>query len=206
MQSIKKKLHSQSGVSFLFALLAFMVAAMVSVTIVTAALTSIKRVYNDREDQQQHLTLTSAAQLVRDEMLATTYEKKEIISVSGPAKPTTTVTVSGVFSSEMKKAIEYVNNFGQSSGTVGDYTSTSDTAFTVAVTGVTDPVTVNFTMKSEGEEKYNVVFTFTLKDSGETLFLKMNRKIVNTSGSESNTTTKTTTIKWENPIINGLEE
>ena len=49
MERINKKIQSQSGASFLFALLAFLVAAMVSVTIVAAAVTTVKRVNSDRE-------------------------------------------------------------------------------------------------------------------------------------------------------------
>ena len=86
MERIKKKIHSQSGASFLLALLAFLVAAVVSVVIVTAAVTNVKRIYSDREAQQDHLTLLSAAQLVRDEMEKTRY----IITTT-----TTTTTTTG---------------------------------------------------------------------------------------------------------------
>ena len=73
MMPIKQKLKSENGASFLLALLAFLVAAMVCVTIITAATSSVKRVHSDRESQQMQLAITSAAQLVRDTMGETQY-------------------------------------------------------------------------------------------------------------------------------------
>ena len=98
MERIKEKLHSQSGASFLLALLAFLVAAVVSVVIVTAAVTNVKRIYSDREAQQDHLTLLSAAQLVRDEMEKTRY----IITTT-----TTTTTTTGENGKEITETVTY---------------------------------------------------------------------------------------------------
>ena len=95
MERIKEKLHSQSGASFLLALLAFLVAAVVSVVIVTAAVTNVKRIYSDREAQQDHLTLLSAAQLVRDEMEETKY----IITTTKTETTTTTIEENGTSTS-----------------------------------------------------------------------------------------------------------
>ena len=62
MKRIKKKLHSQSGASFLFALLAFLVAAMVSVTIVAPA-TALVFVFHRRAFFLHKVVFAQAARL-----------------------------------------------------------------------------------------------------------------------------------------------
>ena len=202
MRKIKEKLHSENGASFLLALVAFLVAAMVSVTIVAAAVSSLKRVYSDREVQQAHLTLTSAAQLVRDEMEKTSVKKVEVVTSSGGGS-TTTVSKEGTFGPEMKEAVNCVDKGFPYNGS----------KFRLEVQGLEmEPVDITFIMKAEdGEssEKYKVIFTLTLAGSDETLFLTMDgvagTPVVETSSEGTvTTTTTTTTITWSQPIINGI--
>ncbi|MGN0169637.1 MAG: hypothetical protein ACI39H_02620 [Lachnospiraceae bacterium] len=215
MGLIKQKIHSQSGASFLFALLAFLVAAMVSITIVSAAVTSVRRVNSDREEQQEHLTLTSAAQLVRNGMESTEYIIEEITEeiISQGTGTTTDTTIQksaiGMFATEMKTAVEHVDTYQS------QYVSGADSGFELEITGAEmENVDVSFVMEAEAENKYKVIFTFVIKNSGETLFLTMNG-VVDTgapetstsqdeTGSKKTTTTTTTTITWNQPIINGL--
>ena len=202
MRKIKEKLHSENGASFLLALVAFLVAAMVSVTIVAAAVSSLKRVYSDREVQQAHLTLTSAAQLVRDAMEATSVKKVEVVTSSGGGS-TTTVSAEGTFGPEMMEAVDYVDKGFPYNGS----------NIRLEVQGLEmEPVDITFIMKAEdGEssEKYKVIFTLTLAGSDETLFLTMDgvagTPVVDTSSEGTvTTTTTTTTITWSLPIINGI--
>ncbi|MGN1141648.1 MAG: hypothetical protein ACI4TF_10630 [Oliverpabstia sp.] len=205
MKKIKEKLHNNRGVSFLFALLAFMVAAMVSVTIITAAVSSIKRVYNDREEQQAHLTLTSAAQLIRDEMLDTTVKEVVTIKNSGNSEEnkTTETTSTGAFGVDMQDAVKYVD--------INDLTYSSGSKFIKieADSLNMDGVKATFTMQADAAEKYKVIFTLTLENSEETIYLTMTGSPGQTTTSTSTdqgvqTTTNTTEIKWNNPIIGGL--
>lgn len=202
MRKIKEKLHSENGASFLLALVAFLVAAMVSVTIVAAAVSSLKRVYSDRAVQQAHLTLTSAAQLVRDEMEKTSVKKVEVVTSSGGGS-TTTVSEEGTFGPEMREAVDRVDKGFPYNGS----------KFRLEVQGLEmEPVDITFIMKAEdGEssEKYKVIFTLTLAGSDETLFLTMDgvagTPVVDTSSEGTvTTTTTTTTITWSQPIINGI--
>ena len=202
MRKIKEKLHSENGASFLLALVAFLVAAMVSVTIVAAAVSSLKRVYSDRAVQQAHLTLTSAAQLVRDAMEATSVKKVEVVTNSGGGS-TTTVSAEGTFWLEMKEAVACVDKGFPYKGS----------NIRLEVQGLEmEPVDITFIMKAEdGEssEKYKVIFTLTLAGSDETLFLTMDgvagTPVVDTSSEGTvTTTTTTTTITWSQPIINGI--
>ena len=66
LRALRKKLHSARGASLLFALLLLLVAAAVSATILSAAVSAAARISNDRLWQQRHLSLTSAAGLLRE--------------------------------------------------------------------------------------------------------------------------------------------
>ena len=65
MDRIIRKLKNTSGVTILFALLAFMVAAMVSAVLVNAALTNTKRVSRTKDQNQQYLVVESAVKLLQ---------------------------------------------------------------------------------------------------------------------------------------------
>lgn len=204
MKRIKQKLNNQNGVSFLFAMLALLVATMVSITIVAAAVTSVKRVHSDRKAQQAHLTLESAAQLVRDEMKKTRYVIEETTETPVEGSPSTTITTSaeGTFANEIKTAVEHIDKHGT------QYSSNDSTNFTIRVTGMDmKPVDVSFIMQAD----YKVIFTLTLEDTEETLFLTMgssssSENIPGVPDAEGNITT--TTVKkvriWEQSIISGV--
>ena len=216
MKRIKKKLHSQSGASFLFALLAFLVAAMVSVTIVSAALTTVKRINNDREAQQAQLTLISAAQFVRDEMKETRYVITETTTTTtttgegGIEETHTSVSVDktaeGTFKDEMKAAVEYVDmneDLGKS--------YVAENAFQITAVGSEfemkmKPVNVSFVMKSGIGEKYHLFFTLSIDGTGETLFLKMTSRGIEYYDTivSGNTTKRIDRICWINGIIGGI--
>lgn len=204
IKQINKKLHSQRGASFLFAILAFLVASMVSVTIVSAAYSGFKRVNSDREKQQAHLTLTSAAQLVRDEMLTTKYVKTTVTEYeNGTAKELTDeCTVSGTFKNEMKTAIE-------SLAAANETYSSNAKAFTIESLEIdgakTDTVEVCFSMKKDTADIYSVTFTMNIKDTKDVIFLTMkgDTKTETVTETENNTEkkTETVTISWIQPII-----
>lgn len=61
---IIKKLKSSEGISILYALLMFIVAAVVCAIIIAAALTSVKAVRNDFDEEQAFLTVESAEKLI----------------------------------------------------------------------------------------------------------------------------------------------
>lgn len=71
-----KKCTDQKGITILMALLLLLVASMVSVVILTAATTAARHISNDRQSQQTYLTVSSAAELLRDDILSSGYEQK----------------------------------------------------------------------------------------------------------------------------------
>ena len=208
MMPIKQKLKSENGASFLLALLAFLVAAMVCVTIITAATSSVKRVHSDRESQQMQLAITSAAQLVRDTMGETQYCITTVTTTeNGNATTETTKTAAGVFAQEIKDAIAYIDIHGGSAYADGMNLSVSGTDLPV--------IAVSFVMTSDIAEPYKLLFTLRAQETGEVLYLTMESSSTTESKTETiqsgsnqtkTVTTETTTITWDNPIISGIRE
>lgn len=60
------KLRDRRGASLLMALLLLLLATMVSVVILTAVSSAARHLSRDREAQQNYLTVSSAAELIRD--------------------------------------------------------------------------------------------------------------------------------------------
>lgn len=81
MNAIKGKLNSRKGTSIFFGLLLFLAASILSAVMISAATTTIKRVESDRKGEQNYLTCSSAAAMLRDGITGTEikYVQKEIV-------------------------------------------------------------------------------------------------------------------------------
>lgn len=90
---IKSKLKSNSGATLIFALVALLVAAMVSAVIIYAAESNVRRVKADQAAEQARLTLNSAATLVRNEIVGDRYDSTVVVE-------TTTVTKNNTIESK----------------------------------------------------------------------------------------------------------
>ena len=69
------KLRDRRGASLLMALLLLLLATMVSVVILTAVSSAARHLSRDREAQQNYLTVSSAAELIRDSLAGDSYER-----------------------------------------------------------------------------------------------------------------------------------
>ena len=195
-----KKLNSQRGASFLIALAGFLMAMMVAVTIISAAYTAVKDVYSDRESEQNHLTLSSAAELVRTELSETTCRIVETKDTKDTSKSTVTVTAEGPLAEEMKAAVLAAKDG------LADYQSTSATSFTVQASGL-DDVGVSYVMHGKDdqetdEKQFEVVFTMAI-DGGETVYLDANATSSQNSVTSGNTIVTTTNLQWTTGSISG---
>lgn len=173
MNKIKEKLKSKKGVSFLFALIAFIVASAVAVTIVTAAVTGVNRVNDDRKATQTHMTLTSAAEMVRDIMKDTeiTCARKADGTIDFPNAASS--GTNALLFKELVSALEEIEkgNTFISGGKEGN-------GFVIQVPGMED-VLVTYVMQSGsvaegvGASKYKLIFTFTIDGNDEAVYLSM---------------------------------
>ena len=74
MKNLYGKLNNNDGKTILMALFLLLVAVVVSVVIITAASTAAHQLNDNREAQQAYLTVSSAAELFRDEIEGKKYE------------------------------------------------------------------------------------------------------------------------------------
>lgn len=108
MKRLYKKMHSQEGASILLALLLFLLCAMVAASILAAAVSNAGKNKSNQIEQQKYLTLTSALQLVCDELEQIEYTGKytvtewdvitEVTDNNDPSNPVTTTTTKQFFS------------------------------------------------------------------------------------------------------------
>lgn len=91
-----KKLKNNSGATILMALLLILLAMAVGAAILTAAVSAAHHMKSDREAQQNYLTVSSAAELIRDSIAGDKYERTmtETHKALKDAEGNTTYTVS----------------------------------------------------------------------------------------------------------------
>lgn len=70
-----KKVKNNSGATILMALLLILLAMAVGAAILTAAVSAAHHMKSDREAQQNYLTVSSAAELIRDSIAGDKYER-----------------------------------------------------------------------------------------------------------------------------------
>ena len=107
--SILYKLRSQRGATIIYGLLAILVATVVSVIILTAALTAVKRVNQDKAATQNKLTLESAAQLIVDTFGTESGKSKVSAVVDGESYVCSDINVSdSILGPELKRVFQSV--------------------------------------------------------------------------------------------------
>ena len=75
-RKIRKKLNSTHGTSIFFGILFFMIASILSIVMLNGAVTAVKRVQSDKQAEQNYLTCSSAAKLLRNEIEKTAIIRK----------------------------------------------------------------------------------------------------------------------------------
>lgn len=215
MRKIKVKLNSNSGVSLLFSMVVFLVVCMVSVTILTAAVTSMKRAHQNRKDVQSSLTLESAVRLVCDELdgskyVVTTIYKKQNENVY--MEPSTYEEPSHSMREVIAAAVNASRNHTASSG-----------MFTISTNNIKiSDVNVGYELKQRDTEEnngsqkiYEMIFTFQVEETREMAYLtfdvRCNREESESTHIDPETnavdyivTTVTETYLWESPKMKAM--
>lgn len=148
-----KKLKNERGESILMALLLLLLASVISALILTAATNAAHHLRNDRKAQQNYLTVSSAAELIRDSILqesytrvwekVTTYTKDDDAGTYVPKEEKTTLAP-GKFTGIMKAWLA-----------VGIADNENEGAQYASVTGYQDTIKVDVPIK--GEDKLQTV-------------------------------------------------
>lgn len=147
-----KKLKNERGESILMALLLLLLASVISALILTAATNAAHHLRNDRKAQQNYLTVSSAAELIRDSILQESYTRvwekvttytKDDAGIYVPKEEKTTL-VPGQFTGIMKAWLA-----------VGIEDNKNEGARYASVTGYQDTIKVDVPI--EGEDKLQTV-------------------------------------------------
>lgn len=197
------KLKNENGVTILMALLLLLAATVVSVVILTAAATAARHLENDRALQQSYLTVSSAAELIRDDILSSQFQEETTTrrpsATSAPIVSTKQLQApSGLMADWLCAARTSVErNLPFSSSAVLSVGTDS---------GLAD-VQMTFTMDTD----WHIKVTFSLSDGGEddcrltlTLSGDKNVETKTVTGSETEAgqdTVTTTTITWSSAHI-----
>ena len=189
-----KKCTDRKGITILMALLLLLVASMVSVVILTAATTAARHISNDRQSQQTYLTVSSAAELLRDDILSSSYEQKvtrrPTATGSYIERTEVTQTPQGAMKAWLERGIEAV---GRGIAYTDVITLTPDAASGLDAVQAEFTMTLSLADSSQG----NCLMTLTL--SGQ-----RKQQVTTVTGGNTETgqtTVTTTTISWDTPLI-----
>ena len=216
---IKQKLTSSDGISVLFGLLFFLVAAILSAVMLSASVTAIKSVTSDHKTEQNYQNCSSAAATIRD-AITDTRVRETIKTKTGTTKETTT-------SWEVSAADETeANNFAQNylkewlKSLADSSTSSMQTTLTIAGIDDLDDVIANVTIRKDDENQetvdgnsypsYDIDIVFTTGTGGDSC--KLTLTLSGECKGDLTTSTygkiKTTTIDYtwnDNDIMYGDE-
>lgn len=112
-KNIKNKISNNRGVSILFALMLFLVVSLVSIAIIVASSSSIKRTNSSKISEQYNLATESAALMIKDDLsnkeVTYTYSKKNGYSLGNSSAK--------IFTNEQKSISSNIlsNNFSDMS-------------------------------------------------------------------------------------------
>lgn len=185
MNKVKNKLRSNNGVSILFALFLFVVVSVVSVMIISAAYSSVKRTHSAKENTQTMLTLDSASLLMKNKIDSVYYVASidtdgrvlDDGSISDPSNP---------FEIEIIKISKDILN---------NNLSTNDQTFFEVEAVNLNTVTGTYSIQTMEEgNSYTVVFTLETDDDSKT-YVKFNL--------EKTETTSQVKINWSFFRISG---
>lgn len=160
------KLRDRRGASLLMALLLLLLATMVSVVILTAVSSAARHLSRDREAQQNYLTVSSAAELLRSGIKGAKYTRTETVTYtydydaegnvtgsheSEPVIVTTQAEAMGVMGAWLASCIQADGNWQQSER----HDTITLTVTTQGTDEVLRPVKVDFSMTDKGEISTN---------------------------------------------------
>lgn len=212
MNRIRAKLKSQAGASITFALLLFMVCAVVGSVVLTAGTAAAGRLSEMARMDQRYYSVTSAAQLLRntiDGQTVTVIETKEFIANTDGTETQISPTDSVIDGGESSPLLQYAA--GKLTGTDA-ITAADSNELTVsfAADGTTLDVDVLDTLQPDGTMTlklssvpgagdtyvYSLILTFTA-DIKETVDSKTVETFTPSGKTTTRTEMKTTSMIWK---------
>ena len=223
-----KKVKNNSGATILMALLLILLATAVGAAVLTAAVSAARHLRSDREAQQNYLTVSSAAELIRDSINGQTYQRtlkawhkttydeetgKETVDEGRALEIKPNPLFPGPMGAWLSACI--ANNSGDQNQLYASLQECSDT-ITVALKGTPDlkQVKAEFSAQANGEIRVKLSL---VQEDGKTeddcrMTLTMQGTLTTDGPKELPTdkdydVTCTTTVTWGSPkITKGIKE
>ena len=235
-EKIKRKLSSRQGTSIFFGLLLFLAASILSVVIINGAVTTVKRVASDRKTEQNYLSCSSAAKLLREKIEQTTITQTTVVRSAEGGTETTVTWTTGTenansettpFEEILKKHIQTLAETPEASTSQSVSFKWKLSVKQAATSGKSDvedvfaKCTISKGQNSDSssgdsqDAEYDISILLTTGDGNDScqMVLSLNGSVAKvgpvngTEGDGTNTSTTTTTYTWTaKDIIYGNQE
>lgn len=214
---IKRKLTSNDGISVLFGLLFFLVAAILSAVMISASVTAIKSVKSDYKTEQNYQTCAGAAAIIRDAITGTTVTETIETKTKNSGESTSATSWSVTVRNDNAKNFseKYLKEWMQS--LIESSTNSEKAVHDISISGIEGLENVNCKVSIKRDDKnqqtlngttyssydINVVFTTGTGVDECILTLTLSGQCDARTSSSNNGKTTTTTIdyKWTSPVI-----
>ena len=212
-----KKVKNNSGATILMALLLILLATAVGAAVLTAAVSAARHLRSDREAQQNYLTVSSAAELIRDSIAGDKYTRTMTETYTEPKDDDGNITYTVTYSTDVKSPTgimkEWLSACIEDGGEKDRYASFKAFSDTIEVDLKIDDntslrtVTAAFSAREDGQ----IQVQLSLKpEAGKTYDCRLTRTMQGAlqTGGESVPAEQTagsyqftTTITWGTPMI-----
>lgn len=155
---IQRKLHSESGVSILLALVVLLVASFISVTLLSASSSSVKTSSRNQTSIQDNLTLDSACKLLKSTLNGQRYH------ANGSVNESSQFQIAG-WDTEYNPS--FPGTLAISTAVINESSSVTSDSFTISVEGINEikDVTGNYAIvktNDSEEDLYQAIYTLSL--------------------------------------------
>ena len=189
---IQRKLHSESGVSILLALVVLLVASFISVTLLSASSSSVKSSSRNKTSIQDNLTLDSACKLLKSTLNGQSYQ------ANGSVNESSQFQIAG-WDDAYKPS--FPGTLAISTAVLNSSSSVTSDSFTISVEGINEikDVTGNYaivkTNDSEGD-LYQAIYTLSLTAEDNTVLKRYVTFSVSVDTANSATNKKVVMWTW----------
>lgn len=162
---IQRKLHSESGVSILLALVVLLVASFISVTLLSASSSSVKTSSRNQTSIQDNLTLDSACKLLKSTLNGQRYH------ANGSVNESSQFQIAG-WDTEYNPS--FPGTLAISTAVINGSSSVTSDSFTISVEGINEikDVTGNYAIvktNDSEEDLYQAIYTLSLTAEDNTV-------------------------------------
>ena len=195
---IQKKLHSESGVSILLALVVLLVASFISVTLLSASSSSVKTSSRNQTSIQDNLTLDSACKLLKSTLNGQ-------YRANGSVNDSSHFQITG-WDNEYNPT--FPGTLAISTAVINGSSSVTSDSFTISVEGINEikDVTGNYAIvktNDSEEDLYQAIYTLSLIAEDNTVLKRY--VTFSVSVDTANPDTKKKVVMWTWNGVRGKE-